>query len=313
MIKSLSLPKISIVTPSFNQGQFLEATIQSILTQNYPNLEYIIIDGGSTDGSIEIIKKYEKYLHYWCSEEDDGHYDGINKGLSHATGEIMAWLNSDDLYCPWALITVASVFSQLSEVEWLTTLKPIIWDWQGFCLHVKTIPGYSKEGFLDGRYLPSAFREQRIGWIQQESTFWKRSLWEKIGGYISLDFPLAGDFDLWSRFYQYSDLYGVDSPLGGFRSQHQQKSRQIKTYSQEAQQSLEKLREKLEWSPNKIRDIAFNSSLCRLPKFRGSIIKNYGYCGQKIIRRNADSSDGFWQIRPSFFLGFPGCIDRDTI
>lgn len=303
-----SLPKISIVTPSFNQGQFLEATIQSILNQNYPNLEYIIIDGGSTDGSVEIIKKYEKYLHYWCSEADAGHYDGINKGFSHATGEIMAWLNSDDMYCPWALRTVGSVFSQLSEVEWLTTLKPIIWDWQGFCLDVRTIPGYSKEGFLDGRYLPS--NKQAIGWIQQESTFWKRSLWDKVGGYISLDFKLAGDFDLWSRFYEYSELYGLPSPLGGFRSQFQQRSRAIEEYREEGKKSLERMREKLQWSPNKIRDIAFNSYLYRVPKLGQILAKNYGYHGQNVMRKRANFSDSSWQIKPAFFLGFPKYVEK---
>jgi glycosyltransferase involved in cell wall biosynthesis len=97
---NLVIPKISIITPSFNQAQFLDATVQSILSQNYPNLEYIIIDGGSTDGSLEIIKKYEKHLHFWCSEPDAGQYDAINKGFAHSTGEIMAWLNSDDMYCP---------------------------------------------------------------------------------------------------------------------------------------------------------------------------------------------------------------------
>jgi len=95
------LPKISVVTPSFNQAQFLEATIQSVLSQNYQNLEYIIIDGGSTDGSVEIIKSM-KNICIFCSEPDGGQYDAINKGFSHSS-EIMAWLNSDDMYHPWAL------------------------------------------------------------------------------------------------------------------------------------------------------------------------------------------------------------------
>jgi glycosyltransferase involved in cell wall biosynthesis len=115
--KDPAYPKISIVTPSYNQAQFLERTILSVLNQNYPNLEYIIIDGGSTDGSVEIIKKYEKYLSYWVSEKDRGQSHALNKGFEKATGELVGWQNSDDIYLPGAFVKVIEVFKNKPDYD----------------------------------------------------------------------------------------------------------------------------------------------------------------------------------------------------
>lgn len=298
MIKEL--PKISIVTPSFNQAQFIESTIESILDQNYPNLEYIIIDGGSTDGSVDIIRKYEKYLHFWCSEPDAGQYDAINKGFHHSTGEIMAWLNSDDLYLPWALRTVADIMTTLPSVEWITTLSPGHWDYHGFCTGFGSIPGYSREAFLDSSYLPW-HNTKGIAWIQQESTFWHRKLWEKSGGYLCTQMKLASDFDLWARFYPHADLYGTPSPLAGFRSQYHQKSLNIEEYVREAESSLAVMRSSLEWSPDSFRNIIRTSKANKIAKARKFIVSKWGYKGRKIVREKVDRPDGYWRIEDHSF------------
>jgi glycosyltransferase involved in cell wall biosynthesis len=293
MVKGL--PRISIVTPSFNQAEFLEATIESVLGQGHPNLEYIIIDGGSTDGSVELIRKYEKHLHFWCSEPDAGQYDAINKGFAHSSGEIMAWLNSDDMYCPWALKTVVSIMSELPQVDWLTTLNPCFWDWHGFCKGFDPIPGYSKEAFLDGCYL-SDNKSKSFGWTQQESTFWKRSLWQKVGGYITTEFKLAGDFDLWSRFYSQADLYGTPSPLGGFRFQANQRSSKIEQYVVDAEKSLSRMRTEFKWKPNFSRKIALGLRLNKIPKVRKLTESLYTYVGKRVVRKNIDSPDSYWEV-----------------
>lgn len=204
-------PKISIVTPSFNQGQFIGDTIDSILSQNYPNLEYIIIDGGSSDKSVDIIKGYADKLTYWISEPDKGRGDAINKGFKFATGEIMAWLGCGDNYCPWALKAVSQIFSQLPKVEWLTAGSPILLDIKGLPIDCDFNYGYSKQAFIDGCYLPA------IRPLQQESTFWRRSLWEKAGGYVDPMLAMVPDFELWARFFKYAEVYTTSVPLAGSR------------------------------------------------------------------------------------------------
>jgi glycosyltransferase involved in cell wall biosynthesis len=126
MAEPAGWPKIALVTPVFNSAKYLEATIQSVLNQNYPNLEYVIVDGGSTDGSLQIIRKYEPHLHAWVSEPDHGMYDAINKGFTRTTGEVMGWLNASDALHVGALKVVGSVFATFPEVEWITGRPTIL-------------------------------------------------------------------------------------------------------------------------------------------------------------------------------------------
>jgi Glycosyl transferase family 2 len=241
-------PRISIVTPSFNQGQFLEQTIRSVLSQGYPNLEYIVLDGGSTDGSVDIIKRYENQIFFWRAERDKGHYDAINEGFSRSTGDILAWINSDDIYFPWTLSTVATMMSSVPQMQWLSSLMPAVIDYQGLLYKLDRLPGFSREAFLEGKNLPGEDTlELPFGFIQQESTFWRRGLWEKVGG-IRTQYKLAGDFDLWARFFQHADLWGCPIPLGGFRTQFQQRSANQTEYRKETKDALADARRAVKWS-----------------------------------------------------------------
>lgn len=229
-------PRITIVTPNYNQAPFLEATLCSVLGQSYPNLEYIVVDGSSTDGSADIIRKYERWLAYWISEPDNGQYDAINKGFRHATGEVMAWLNSDDLYFPWTLHTVGEIFAQIPQVRWLTTASQGRVDVLGRVIGIETTRGHARTRFFRGENLSG--RGAFTHWIQQESTFWRRDLWEQVGARLDDSLQYAGDFDLWARFWRSADLVSTVTPLGAFRIRPGQKSSDLSKYIAEAEQVL---------------------------------------------------------------------------
>lgn len=205
----LPLPTIALVTPSYNQADYLEECIDSILGQGYPKLEYVIMDGGSTDGSVNIIKKYERHLTYWQSRSDGGQYQAINEGFRHTRGELMSWLNSDDKFHPLAFAKVSSVFMTHPDVEWLTG-RQNEWDHSGRLHYLQEyLQVLSRRKYLNGVF-DNPF-------IQQEGTFWRRTLWEAAGGRLSSSFELAADLELWVRFFRIAVLQQVDTLTGGFR------------------------------------------------------------------------------------------------
>lgn len=204
------LPKISVVTPSYNQGRFLEQTIQSVISQNYPQLEYVVIDGGSTDNSVQIIKKYQKKLEYFESKKDRGQSHAINKGFAKTDGEIMAWINSDDMLRPGALRLVASIFATFPEIEWLTSLPSTMTE-AGYQVYLAQPPLYLRSLIKKGLYT-----RKLLGFIMQEGTFWRRSLWKKAGGKLA-EVPYTMDMQLWQNFARYTPLYCVEACLASYR------------------------------------------------------------------------------------------------
>ena len=291
---SKDFPLISIVTPSFNQGEFLEECIDSILGQNYPNLEYVIMDGGSADNSVEIIKKYEKYLRYWQSKPDGGQYAAINEGFKKTSGEIMTWLNSDDMYHDDSLFTVAYLFSTHENVGWLTG-RPTHWNKDGELLAVEDLSTYCRSDFLLKNY--------NNPFIQQESTFWRRSLWEQAGGYVDESLGYAGDLELWVRFFRHAELYSVDALLGGYRYHGNQKAvLAMDRYVAEAEEVLEEENKRVatEGSPRinpapepitiTFKDVAahFKANASWVPCPLGSSHQLFEYYRQKLTDANAE-------------------------
>lgn len=207
-----TLPKISIITPSFNQAEYIETTIQSVLSQNYPNLEYIVVDGASTDNTIEILSKYNRYIK-WTSKKDKGQTDAINKGIKESTGQIIAYLNSDDTYLPNTLHTVAEFFENNSYM-WVTgkckivnnkgeKVRSVATLWKNIWL--KTLDS----GLLkDGLYI--------LNFISQPATFWTRDVVKNIG-YFDESLKYTMDYDYWLRIFKKYKPKVIDKNIATFR------------------------------------------------------------------------------------------------
>jgi hypothetical protein len=213
------------------------------------------------------------------------------------------------MHMPWTLRAVGDIFAAFPGVEWISSLRLAHWDWDGYCVAVSINRGYSRDAFLDGRYLPPDAGDPKgvppvnREFIQQESTFWRRSLWEKAGGYVSQEFGAAGDFELFARFCRHASLVGVDVPLAGFRHQHQQQSAQRVKYASQCLPALEQLRTATRWSPSPQRTLLHRSrSLLRGESVADFAFRPLAYTGQRIVRRGIDTPDAHWALEEHRFI-----------
>ena len=186
-------PLVSIVTPSYNQAAYLEETIRSVLNQEYQNLEYIIVDGGSKDGSLEIIEKYTNELAWWVSESDRGQTDAINKGFSRAKGEILAWINSDDTYLPGAIFEAVEFLDSHPDIGMVYGDANLV----------------DEDGEVIGRFPARQTDKRRLmrGYVHipQQAAFFRADIWRLVGP-LDPSFYFAMDYDLWVRISQQSPI-----------------------------------------------------------------------------------------------------------
>lgn len=199
----MDLPRITVVTPSYNQGRFLEQTIRSVLDQGYPNLEYMICDGGSTDESVDVIKKYEKQLAWWCSAKDKGQTEAINKGMGRATGDLLTYINSDDTLYPGSLMAAARAFREGHEwiTGWAMFLEPDGSEWP----QLPQLFGRRTDWFLTNP-------------ISQQGCFWSSRFTRELGGFRE-DMHFAFDYEFWLRIIFKAGVmpHLIRRCMGGYR------------------------------------------------------------------------------------------------
>jgi glycosyltransferase involved in cell wall biosynthesis len=227
--------KLSIITPCFNSVRHISETIESVISQKGDfEIEYIILDGGSVDGTVKIIKEYsKKYNIIWVSEPDEGMYDAVNKGFSLATGDIFSWINADDKYESGAFQKIVNVFNKFSEINWLKGITSYI-DEESNMTGAGKCFLYKKEWISKGYYGKYLF------FIQQDSVFWRKELWEKVGE-IDKSLKFAGDYWLWIMFSKYEELTSFNCVVSYFRKRGGQLSSDMEKYFSE----IDKVRENL--------------------------------------------------------------------
>ena len=208
------LPKITVVTPSYNQGRYLEKAIRSVLAQNYPNIEYIVLDGGSTDDSRRIIEKYSDRISYWRSEPDGGQASALAEGFEMASGEIFCWINSDDMLLPGALSYVGNFFARHPEKQWLVGSSVEINENDRIIRYKKAFP-------VNMKVMASVAMS-----FCQQSCFWRKELYERVGG-LNKQMQFCMDYDLFIRFARVTKPKWANRSLGVYRKHSEAKTAQL--------------------------------------------------------------------------------------
>jgi glycosyltransferase involved in cell wall biosynthesis len=249
------MPWVSIVTPSYNQGPFIEETILTVLNQDYPRIEYIVMDGGSTDNTLQILRKYEGRLK-WVSEKDQGQSDAINKGFQRAKGEILAWLNSDDMYFTGAVRRAVEILQADTEIQF-------VYGKTRYC---------DETGKIIGEYPTEPFNYRRLAmfnFISQPSTFFKREVFLKAGG-LNTDLQFAMDYDLWLRTVSRYKVEYLPEYLSIFRLHGKSKTISQTHALRFNEEILNTVRRYYKWAPaNRVYAYCYHLVKCKAPGFVG--------------------------------------------
>lgn len=282
--------KISVVVPCYNMEAYIRQTIASIINQNYNNLELIIVDGGSTDSTLQILNEYDSYISLLISEHDEGQYFAVNKGLSAATGDIVCWLNADDIYFPWTLKLVNKVFTENSQIFWISGATSTMNESSLInSLGGSPIVKQSKS-ILKGK-----FREKVFGYLQNEGMFWRREVQENCG-LTNTKYKLAADFELWTRFAIKYELLSISFPLASFRIRDDSRSSsQRLAYVEE----VDEVCRKLSGLPFLLRVFPENqivNKIYRLCSFRKGLVYYYNPVRKKFLIRNRITNMSYYRF-----------------
>lgn len=287
--------RISCVIPCLNAAPYLNATLAAILAAAAEKDEIIAVYDQSGDNTLEILRAFAPRVRTIVRDpsEAKGAAAAINRGFATATGEIFCWLGADDYIFPWAFEVVRGVFAQHPEVCWVTSTQPCVM--RDGAVSAGRVKGISRDYFLDGFTLPGERRG--AGWIQQESTFWRKSLWQRAGGHLDESLKLAFDFDLWARFFQHAEICGIDSLLSAFRYRDGQLSADAISITSECRRLLDKARCNSGWRSNRLKEC-----LLLISRLNCHVGRRIGISGRFYSWTVVSKSiDGFWRPRRLVF------------